>query len=179
MLTTLVFTQPASADQGFCIEQYVDSESKSLVQLAAGMGTLPTGVTADQLCYDTYLREDALQHEDRYTLVHSNGVVLGSQDPNQFFTANTFKRLLTADELAKYSCLLTNSSSSFASAGDGLIDLLPSSPDAIRFPTILTNMMGQGTLAANLAVELFSGAWQYFGVIALIKFYKLIPGKFT
>jgi hypothetical protein len=65
------------------------------------------------------------------------------------------------------------------SAADLLISILPSTPNSMRLPTILANMGGQGSLAGNLALELYSTAWQYFAIIAFVKFYKLIPGKMT
>ena len=60
-----------------------------------------------------------------------------------------------------------------------LITILPSSPDSVRLPTIIANFGGAGSLAGNLGLELYSGVWQYLGIIAFVKFYKLIPGKMS
>jgi|GEM_PF-6049273 len=67
----------------------------------------------------------------------------------------------------------------FGDAVNMLISILPSTPTNLRLPTILSNLGGQGSLAGNFAYELYTAAWQYYAVIALIKFYKLIPGKLT
>ncbi len=66
-----------------------------------------------------------------------------------------------------------------AAAANSLVKILPQTPENMRLPTLIANMGGQGSLAGNLAYELYSACWQYFGVIAFIKFYKLIPGKMT
>ena len=62
---------------------------------------------------------------------------------------------------------------------DVFVKILPKTPDNLRLPTLIANMGGQGSLAGNFAVEIYSAAWQYFAIIAFIKFYKLIPGKMT
>jgi hypothetical protein len=64
-------------------------------------------------------------------------------------------------------------------AANVLSSVLPRTPEQFRIPTILANLGGQGSLAGNLALELYSGIWQYILIIVSIKFYQLIPGKFT
>jgi hypothetical protein len=56
---------------------------------------------------------------------------------------------------------------------------MPSTPKEFRIPTIIENQFGQGTLAAKLVLELYSSSWQLLTILALIKFYKLIPFKST
>lgn len=63
--------------------------------------------------------------------------------------------------------------------GNSLINYLPQSPANVRIPNIISNMVGQGTIGANLAIELYSAVWQYLAIIVFVKFYKLIPGKST
>lgn len=63
--------------------------------------------------------------------------------------------------------------------GNSLINFLPQSPENVRIPNIIANMVGQGTIGANLAIELYSAVWQYLAIIVFVKFYKLIPGKST
>lgn len=79
------------------------------------------------------------------------------------------------------SCLLhpEDNKHSLAKLADALANFLPSSPDNVRLPTIIENLSGEQTLASNLAIELYSSAWQYLAIIAFVKFYKLIPGKGT
>lgn len=59
------------------------------------------------------------------------------------------------------------------------VSILPQTPQSMRLPTLIANIAGQGSLGGNLALELYTGIWQYLGIIAFIKFYKLIPGKFS
>jgi hypothetical protein len=66
-----------------------------------------------------------------------------------------------------------------ADAANMLASILPQTPTNMRLPTLIANMGGQGSLAGNLGLELYSAAWQYFSVIAFVKFYKLIPGKMS
>lgn len=66
-----------------------------------------------------------------------------------------------------------------AQVADKMSEILPASPDAIRIPTILSNFAGDGSLAAQLAIEVYSGAWQALGLAAFITFWKLLPGKST
>lgn len=115
------------------------------------------------------------------TTVHPGS---GSAVDDQFNLEST--RLLTSAELAIYSCLFSASAgavevdSGFLEVvGNKFLSLLPSSPDEAKIPTILSNMIGQGSLAANAAVEIYSGIWQFLTIIVFIKFYKLLPGKAT
>jgi hypothetical protein len=69
--------------------------------------------------------------------------------------------------------------STLFATGEVLASILPESPEHMRIPTIINKISGDGTLGSNLALELYSGIWQYLAIIAGVKFYKLIPGKFT
>lgn len=71
------------------------------------------------------------------------------------------------------------SPNTFVQVANALAGILPQTPNNMRLPTLISNMGGQGSLAGNLALELYSASWQYFAVIAFVKFYKLIPGKMT
>lgn len=64
-------------------------------------------------------------------------------------------------------------------SAEWLIERMPSSPDAIRLPTILQRQFGTGTLASELAIMLFNAVWQFLALQVSIGFYKLIPGKMT
>lgn len=67
----------------------------------------------------------------------------------------------------------------FIDAANAVSSILPSTPNFLRLPTLISTFAGQGSLAGNLAVELYSTIWQYYAVIAFCKFYQLIPGKLT
>jgi hypothetical protein len=62
---------------------------------------------------------------------------------------------------------------------DNFASILPQSPDNMKLSTLVTSAGGVGTLGGNLLLELFSGVWQYLGIVVFIKFYKLIPFKAT
>ncbi len=53
-----------------------------------------------------------------------------------------------------------------------IIALLPQSPTNMRIPTLITKMTGENSLAGNLAVELYSGAWQFLGILTSFKLFK-------
>jgi hypothetical protein len=57
-----------------------------------------------------------------------------------------------------------------------IIALLPPSPASVRIPTVITRMAGQNTLASNLAIELYSGVWQYLGLLVSFKLFKFFKG---
>ena len=68
---------------------------------------------------------------------------------------------------------------SLSQVANSLIQIMPQSPSSVRIPTIISNLSGDGTLGANLAIEAYSAVWQYLAIICFVKFYKLIPGKAT
>jgi hypothetical protein len=57
-----------------------------------------------------------------------------------------------------------------------LIATLPQSPAAVKIPTIISKMAGEGSLASSLAVEIYSGIWQYLSLILGFKMFKFIRG---
>lgn len=57
-----------------------------------------------------------------------------------------------------------------------IIALLPQSPTGMRIPTLITKMSSENTLAGNLAIELYSGAWQYLGLLTAFKLFKFFKG---
>jgi hypothetical protein len=54
-----------------------------------------------------------------------------------------------------------------------VISMLPSSPQNMRIPTLITKMAGENSLAGNLAIELYSGAWQFLGILTSFKLFKI------
>jgi hypothetical protein len=53
------------------------------------------------------------------------------------------------------------------------IALLPQSPLNMRIPTLITKMAGENSLAGNLAIELYSGVWQFLGILTSFKLFKV------
>jgi hypothetical protein len=51
--------------------------------------------------------------------------------------------------------------------------MLPASPANMRIPTLITKMAGQNSLAGNLAIELYSGVWQFLGILTSFKLFKI------
>jgi hypothetical protein len=66
-----------------------------------------------------------------------------------------------------------------AVVSDTLISILPQTPQSMRIPTLIVAWVGgtDSSLAAQLALELYSAGWQIFAIVAFVGFYKLIPGK--
>jgi len=54
-----------------------------------------------------------------------------------------------------------------------VVSMLPASPASVRIPTLITKMSGENSLAGNLAIELYSGAWQYLGILTSFKLFKV------
>lgn len=125
-----------------------------------------------------------MTHSDSMVLIKTEVFPADSYPDGPLVTEWNITRFLTPQELDTYNCLFSSASPQLTpgyltSAGTVLINLLPSSPDSVRIPTIINQALGQGTLGANVAIELYSTIWQFLTVILLIKFYKLIPFKAT
>jgi hypothetical protein len=54
-----------------------------------------------------------------------------------------------------------------------IVSMLPASPASGRIPTLITKMAGENSLAGNLAIELYSGAWQFLGILTSFKLFKV------
>lgn len=191
---SLSFSEKVSATTIFCVSNYVDYKNKTLNSW--NLANADTNYLYSDPNYgysdsgEWCKRELAYQLNESYANPGASAVLvrlsvepdLGSYISNR--AAYEFIRPLTSSELVQYGCLSISSSSAFdggilGALGDVFIDLLPSSPPDMRIPTILNNMLGQGTLAGNLAITLFNGIWQYLTIIVFVKFYKLLPGKST
>ncbi len=75
--------------------------------------------------------------------------------------------------LSDYSDQLTCSGSSPASGALAkLASFLPQSPENMRIPNIIASMAQEGTLASQVAIELYSGVWQFLGLLTFFKMVK-------
>ena len=54
-----------------------------------------------------------------------------------------------------------------------VVPMLPASPSNMRIPTLISKMAGENTLAGNLAIELYSGVWQFLGILTSFKLFKV------
>jgi hypothetical protein len=54
-----------------------------------------------------------------------------------------------------------------------VISMLPQSPENMRIPTLITRISGENSLAGNLAIELYSGVWQFLGILTSFKLFKV------
>lgn len=105
-------------------------------------------------------------------------IAIGVNDKFNFMET-TF---LSKFEQRAFSCIYDATETSMPDimrSAEWLIEKMPSSPDAIRLPTILQRQFGTGTLASELAIMLFNAVWQFLALQVCIGFYKLIPGKMT
>lgn len=193
VLALISFAKPVRADYVNCIIEFVDTENKTFASLIIG-----TTDSADAIMYynsvNSWCNRSAVdQLYDDYGNTSSSSTVTKIHvtpfigDPTISWNDNGFTyeylRTLTPEELIKYGCLFSSESGIDANIltglGNAFINILPSSPNEVRIPTILNNMLGQGSLGGNLAVSLYNGIWQYMAIIVFVKFYKLLPGKST
>ncbi len=131
-----------------------------------------------EYCHD--LAGQHVSNSDHGDLVASTSIVV----PTNF---DKWTQTWKLSEVATYlGCHAPSASPS--SSGDGFswgsisslaassAAFLPQSPDQFRLPTIISNMTGQGTLASQLAIELFSAVWQYAALLLSFKFIKFLRG---
>jgi hypothetical protein len=93
--------------------------------------------------------------------------------PNYADYVQSYDMVQVADKLG---CSVTNGGTLSFPGMNQIIALLPASPASARIPTVITRMAGQNTLASNLAIELYSGVWQYLGLLVAFKLFKFFKG---
>lgn len=180
----LIFSSETKAVEGqqlWCRFEFVDSEDVTLHSVVISLGQYSSSSGMGWTCIDSSSSLE-LFHKSNFHLVGSSQALIDpGRDPMTYYRANTWQRPLTEEERNLYWCFLGQdiSADGLLGAGDFFVSLMPSSPDSLRIPTIIERMTGEQTLASNLAIELYSAGWQMFVLLAIIKFYKLIPGKST
>jgi len=170
--------------QTWCAVQYLDSSNSTMLSVGIGLGSVSD--TSDEICQDTAIHLSIFQNNSSMHLISAVATLIpNGTDPVTFYEANTWSRPLNDSEKDLYYCVLSGSGGSgltsnfFQAGGDWLINLMPSSPDAIKIPNQIVQLTGEGTLASNLLIELYSAGWQTLAIFCLIKFYNLIPFKST
>ncbi len=162
--------------QTWCAIQYINITDSTLNSVAISLGDV--SASADEICPSAATSLSIFSKTDNKFLSATG--VSTSGDPIQYYITNTWSRSLTEEEKEEYWCFLNSADfGKFTGAADWLISFLPSSPESLRIPTQIQELFGQKSLAANLMIELYSAGWQFFVILALIKFYKLIPFKAT
>jgi hypothetical protein len=188
LVFSFIFVQSSlaqSSGQTWCAIQYLNISDSTMTSLAVGLGQ--TSDSSDEICQDAALHLQVFESDPgSKKLVSATAYLVPvGTDPVDFYKANTWSRPLNDSEKDLYYCVLSGSGGSgltsnfFQAGGDWLINLMPSSPDAIKIPNQIVQLTGEGTLASNLRIELYSAGWQTLAIFCLIKFYKLIPFKST
>jgi len=134
---------------------------------------------SQEICEDSAIQLNLFADKDM-KVVNASGS--STTSPETYYENNTWSRQLNEEEKDLYWCLLSsNSSGNFnvLSAGDFLIQFLPSTPETFRIPNQIELLFQEQTLAASLMIELYSAGWQFLLIMAFIKFYRLIPFKAT
>jgi len=166
----------AQTSQTWCAIEYIDVEHQSMNSVAIGLGYVNY---SQEICEDSAIQLNLFADKDM-KVVNVSGS--STTSPETYYENNTWSRQLNEEEKDLYWCLLSSSSSgnfNVLSAGDFLIQFLPSTPEAFRIPNQIELLFQDQTLAASLMIELYSAAWQFLLIMAFIKFYRLIPFKAT
>lgn len=131
-----------------------------------------------EYCHDNYGFSN-YSNGSRGTIIASSAFIVDADafDEPQLGYIQHWNFSEVSSELGCHASSSDNSEGfNFASLGAAIAPLLPQSPEQFRLPTIISNMAGQGTLAANLAIELFSAVWQYAALLLGFKFIKFLRG---
>jgi len=134
---------------------------------------------SQEICEDSAVQLNLFADKDM-KVVNVSGS--STTSPETYYENNTWSRQLNEEEKDLYWCILSSSSSgnfNVLSAGDFLIQFLPSTPEAFRIPNQIELLFQDQTLAASLMIELYSAGWQFLLIMAFVKFYRLIPFKAT
>ncbi len=166
----------AQSSQTWCAIEYIDVKHQSMNSVAVGLGYVSY---SQEICEDSAIQLDLFTDKDMKVVAVSGS---STTSPESYYETNTWSRQLSEEELDLYWCLLSGSSSgnfNILTAGDFLIQFLPSTPEAFRIPNQIELLFQEQTLAASLMIELYSAGWQFLLIMAFIKFYRLIPFKAT
>jgi hypothetical protein len=183
IFSSFIFTQSSlaqSSGQTWCAIEYLNTSDSTMISLAVSLGQ--TSDSSDEICQDAALHLQMFQSDPNLKFISATSSLIPTgTDPITFYEGNTWTRPLTQADKDTYWCVLSGGGNTAAiqAGGDWFINLMPSSPDSVRIPTQIENLTGEGTLAANLLIELYSAGWQFLTIMAFIKFYRLIPFKST
>jgi hypothetical protein len=155
----------------WCVFQMVQVNTKEMITAAYGMGNVPNSVDLDGLCRAFYTRD--VRAEDKPLELISFTGVQNSTNPDLFYLANTNRRNLTPDELELYDCILNKGTTALFS--QGILDLMPESPDSIRVPALMIDAIEQinSPIIKYAAIVLFNTGMPILIIGGLVKAWKL------
>lgn len=176
----IYYPSKVEAAQVWCSIKYIDTSTSEMKSIAISLGEL---TYSEELCEDTSISLSIVNNDSQKLVSASGTSIATGSDPTNFYKTNTWSKPLTETEKDLYWCILPNSinlnNNIIEKGADLIINILPSSPETIKIPTIIEKELGKGSLGAKLILELYSGCWQALALVALIKLYKLIPFKST
>lgn len=155
----------------WCVFQMVQVNTREMISAAYGMGNVPTGTDLNGLCQAFYTRD--IRAEDKPLELVSFTGTQNQTNPDLFWLANTTRRNLTQEELELYDCILNKNTGSVFS--QGILDLMPESPDSIRVPALMISAIDQinSPIMRYAAVVLYSTGMPIMIIAGLVKAWKL------
>ena len=155
----------------WCVFQMIQVNSKEMITAAYGMGNVPSGTDLNGLCRAFYTRD--IRAEDKPLELLSFTGVQNQLNPDSFWLANTARRRLTPEELELYDCILNKGTGTIFS--QGILDLMPESPDSIRVPALMISAIDQinSPIMRYAAVVLYSTGMPIMIIGGLVKAWKL------
>lgn len=155
----------------WCVFQMIQVNTKEMISAAYGMGNVPSETDLNGLCQAFYTRD--IRAEDKPLELISFTGVQNQMNPDLFYLANTTRRNLTAEELELYDCILNKGGGAIFS--QGVLDLMPESPDSIRVPALMISAIDQinSPIMRYAAVVLYNTGMPIMIIGGLVKAWKL------
>lgn len=155
----------------WCVFQMIQVNTKEMITAAYGMGNVPSGTDLNGLCQAFYTRD--IRAEDKPLELISFTGTQNQMNPDLFYLANTTRRNLTAEELELYDCILNKGGGAIFS--QGVLDLMPESPDNIRVPALMISAIDQinSPIMRYAAVVLYNTGMPIMIIGGLVKAWKL------
>jgi hypothetical protein len=149
----------------------VQVNTKEMISAAYGMGNVPTGTDLNALCQAFYIRD--IRAEDKPLELISFTGTQNQMNPDLFWLANTTRRNLTSEELELYDCILNKGTGAIFS--QGILDLMPESPDSIRVPALMIAAIDQinSPIMRYAAVVLYNTGMPLMIIGGLVKAWRL------
>lgn len=164
-------TTPAPTTYTWCVLKMIQTDTHEMIQAAYGMGNTP--FVNNELCEDFYSRD--VRVEGRPVTLVGVTPSVNSNNPDAFWTSNTWRRPMTEQEIQDYACYLINSDFFSSITVQGL-KLMPSSPNNIRIPALLLSAL-QSTnspIISYAALTVWNTMLPILSIAALTKLWKII-----
>jgi hypothetical protein len=174
LLSFLIATAPPPPPPTYtwCVLTMIQTDTREMIVAAYGMGNVPSGTNLSSLCQAFYTRDVRAENKPLH-LINFNGVQ-NQTNPDLFYLSNTSRRPLTAQELKDYDCILNKDPGSALSST--VLDLMPSSPDAIRIPPQMIAAIDSvnSPILRYAAVVMYNTGIPIMAIAGLVKAWKLI-----